>query len=216
MTAIKRINNSAGRRLLISLIIGAIVSAVAFALNIGNIALLLGYDAAALVFVVWVWLIVWPMNGDRTAKFALREDPSRAASEIILILASIASLVAVGYALVASANTHGVNHGLLAITGVGSVVISWALVHTLYALQYAMLYYSTKVAGGVNFKNDETPSFSDFAYLAFTVGMTFQIADTDLIGNKFRRTVLKHALLAYLFGTVIVATTINFIAGLGK
>jgi uncharacterized membrane protein len=99
--------------------------------------------------------------------------------------------------------------------GVGSVIISWAVVHTIFTLRYARLYY-LDVDGGVDFHQLGAPRFSDFAYMAFTIGMTFQVSDTEVNTPTFRAYILRHALLSYLFGTVIVALTINLLAGLGK
>jgi uncharacterized membrane protein len=98
--------------------------------------------------------------------------------------------------------------------GVGSVGLSWFTVHTLFTLRYARLYY-TGEDGGVSFNQDAPPRYLDFAYLAFTIGMTFQVSDTELQSPAIRHSALRHALLSYLFGAVILATTINLIAGLG-
>jgi uncharacterized membrane protein len=95
-----------------------------------------------------------------------------------------------------------------------SVALSWVVVHTVYTLRYARLYY-TPPEGGVDFGGSELPRFSDFAYLAFTLGMTFQVSDTNLKTNAFRKLALGQSLLSYLFGTVIVASTVNFIVSLG-
>jgi uncharacterized membrane protein len=92
-------------------------------------------------------------------------------------------------------------------------VTSWALVHTVFALRYAHVYYTAPV-GGIDFKSDEAPDFRDFAYVAFTVGMTFQVSDTDIQTRTMRHTVLSHALLAYLFGAVILASMVNIVATL--
>jgi uncharacterized membrane protein len=96
---------------------------------------------------------------------------------------------------------------------VASVAASWALVHTLYMLRYAVLYYSETV-GGINFNQSRRPTFADFAYLAFTIGMTYQVSDTNLTTKAVRRTATRHALLAFLFGSVIVALLINTVASL--
>ncbi len=101
------------------------------------------------------------------------------------------------------------------MTAIGglTVVVSWSVVHTVFALRYAREYYSTPV-GGIDFKSDdEEPDYQDFAYVAFTVGMTFQVSDTDVQARPIRRTVIRHALLAYLFGAVILAVAVNVIAG---
>ena len=87
-------------------------------------------------------------------------------------------------------------------------------VQTLFMLRYAHLYYGGERVGGVEFGNAELPDYHDFAYLAFTVGMTFQVSDTEVTERALRHTVLRHALLSYLFGTAIIASTISVLAGL--
>jgi uncharacterized membrane protein len=110
---------------------------------------------------------------------------------------------------------HGRTELLRVLLGVGSVVVSWALVHTTFTLHYARVYY-TEPGGGIHFTETELPRYTDFAYLAFTIGMTFQVSDTVLTSSQLRRTALIHALSSYLLGTVILASTVNLIAGLGK
>ena len=106
---------------------------------------------------------------------------------------------------------HGVEIGF----GVASVVVSWLLVHTIFTLKYARLYYGDP-EGGVDFENKVRPPYSDFAYLSFTIGMTFQVSDTDIKSKQIRRTILRHAWLSFPMGAVIIATTINVVAGLAK
>jgi uncharacterized membrane protein len=96
---------------------------------------------------------------------------------------------------------------------VGSVALSWATVHTIFTLRYARTYYEAP-DGGIDFNEDDPPTYLDFAYLAFTIGMTFQVSDTNLTIKPIRRTALRHALLSYLFGAVIVALSINVVASL--
>jgi uncharacterized membrane protein len=86
-------------------------------------------------------------------------------------------------------------------------------VQTVFISHYARLYYSHP-AGGIDFNQDARPRYSDFAYLAFTIGMTFQVSDTSLQTSAFRAVALRQALLSYLLGAVILATTINLVAGL--
>jgi uncharacterized membrane protein len=77
---------------------------------------------------------------------------------------------------------------------------------------YARLYY-TPPSGGIDFADDD-PDFRDFAYTAFTIGMTYQVSDTTLRDRGIRRTVLGHAFISYVFGVVIVAAGVNVVAGL--
>jgi uncharacterized membrane protein len=101
---------------------------------------------------------------------------------------------------------------LLTALALVSVALAWSAVHTVYALRYARLYY-TPPDGGVDFKGGR-PDYPDFAYLALTIGMTFQVSDTDLTGKPVRRQALRHALTSYVFGTVIVAITVSSVASL--
>jgi uncharacterized membrane protein len=89
-------------------------------------------------------------------------------------------------------------------------------VHTVFALRYAHEFYARPPVGGIDFKcgPEYEPDYRDFAYVAFVVGMTFQVADTDITNRDVRHTVLLHALLAYLFGAVILAVTINIVAAI--
>jgi uncharacterized membrane protein len=206
---------SARRRTVISALVGLAGGAVAYlALPPASIPLL-AWDLAAVTYVCWVWISVWKFDPRQTAAHAVREDPTRATADIMVLCAAVVSLVAVGYVLARASSLTGLGKGLNVGFGVASVIASWTIVHTVFALKYARRYYAG-TAGGVDFHEDERPCFSDFAYLAFTVGMTFQVSDSELNSKGFRKTVLVHSLLSYLFGTFIVALAINVIAGLTK
>ncbi|MGZ4572217.1 MAG: DUF1345 domain-containing protein [Blastococcus sp.] len=177
-------------------------------------AVLAGWDAAALVFSAWVWAMMAPAGGAATATHATREDPGRAQTDAIVLLAAVANLLSVGFVLVQASSAKGPSQDLLAGLAVVSVALSWCTVHTLFSLRYARLYYSGR-PGGIAF-NQKTlpPRYLDFAYVSFTIGMTFQVSDTDLETPEIRATALRQSLLAYLFGAVILAATINLISGL--
>jgi uncharacterized membrane protein len=207
------------RRQVFEALIPGVVAGVAVGLaarpSLGPLA---GYDVAAIFYVVRVWLHVWTLDGDRTAAIAVREDPMRASADVIVLAAAVASLGAVAVAIVQGHDAHGHIQDVEMGIGAGSVVISWLLVHTIFALKYARLYYGPTQGGegGVKFDGAKRPPYSDFAYLAFTIGMTFQVSDTDFQTSEFRRLALRHALLSYLFGAVILAASINLVAGLAN
>jgi uncharacterized membrane protein len=174
-----------------------------------------GWDVGALLFVSWMWRSLWPLNAEETARQARRENPHRVPADGLLLGASVTSLLALGLVLVRAGHSSGLTKGLLIGLGIASVVLAWSVVHTVFTLRYAKLYYEGR-PGGVNFNEEESPCYTDFAYLALTIGMTFQVSDTNLQTKKIRRAALGHALLSYLFGALIIATTINLIAGLSK
>lgn len=176
---------------------------------------LVGWDVATLVYLTRVWLVIWPMDAEETARHAVRNDPTRTVAEIVLLLAATASLVSVGFVLARAAETTGTSELLRVGLGVLSVVLSWMVVHTIFTLRYARLYY-VDVDGGIDFNQEEPPDYGDFAYVAFSIGMTFQVSDTSLSSREIRRTVLRHAMLSYLFGTGVLATTINLVASLSS
>ena len=209
--------SSSSTRLVIALA-GGVAGAVVMGLVGGwTFAGLVGWDAASVLLVATTWLTVGPMDAGRTQRFAVREEPGRAITDILLIGASVVSLFGVGFVVVAGGNTHGVKGGFLVALGILTVVVSWSVVHTTYMLRYARLYYGGPI-GGVEFNSPdaEKPNYWDFGYLAFTVGMTYQVSDTALTSKVIRKTVLRQALLSYLFGVVIIAVMINLVAGLSK
>lgn len=205
---------SASVRLIVSLLGGIIIGVAVGMLRSWKYAPLGSWDAAAIVFLIWVWISIYGRNAQATANLAVREDPGRAWADILFMLASVASLAAVAVLLAQGGSADGTAKILAAGLGIVSVVISWTLIHTLFMLRYARMYYKNK--GGIDFNSNEAPQYSDFAYLAFTIGMTFQVSDNDFTTNEFRRVALQHALLSYLFGAVILASAINLIVGLGK
>jgi uncharacterized membrane protein len=202
-------------RLGVSAAIGAAAAGLTVALGNWQYAPSVGWDAAAVVFCGTVWLGVWPLSAELTAARATREDSSRATSDVLMLGASVASLVAVGIVLAAGHTAPDVERGLLAGLGLATVAVSWLTVHTIFMLRYATLYY-TGPRGGIDFNNTELPSYRDFAYIALTLGMTFQVSDTSLQTTQMRVAALQHSLMSYLFGSVILATAINLIAGLGR
>lgn len=174
-----------------------------------------GWIAAAGVFLLWTWAAVGRMDPQRTASHATREDPTSAATDLIVISASLASLVGVGYLLSAGSKTGG-DADVAAAVGIASVAAAWLVVHTVFTLRYARLYYLNG-SSGIDFnQDDEQPAYVDFAYLAFTIGMTYQVSDTDLKTRTIRATALRQALLSFVLGAVILATTINLVAGLSN
>jgi uncharacterized membrane protein len=196
----------------------AVVLGVAVALVVGNTVgwrfALVGWVVAAGVYVVWTRFMLRGMDAEQTCRWVRREDPTRWVADTVILSASIASLGGVGY-VVAAGSRSGPEAIEGALLGILTVAASWFAVHTLYTVHYARLYYSGD-PGGINFHDPEPPRFRDFAYVAFTVGMTFQVSDTEIGLTSIRATVLRHALLSYLLGAVVLAVTINLVAGLGS
>jgi uncharacterized membrane protein len=212
-------------RVSVSTVVG-VVAGVLVGLLLGWIyAAAVAFDVAALAFLVWTWVAVGRMDGEQTALHATREDPTRQLTRLIVLAACVASLGGVGVLLARAASEHGPQRAGVAALGLGSVAVSWFVVHGLFTLHYAELYYSgggdprqpgSGRSGGIDFGLDTPPRYGDFAYLAFTVGMTYQLSDTPLSTQVLRATVLRHALLSYLFGALIIGASVNFVVSLAS
>jgi uncharacterized membrane protein len=204
------------RRISIVAVVGVLVTAVLWAVVQWELAILAGWDAGALAFLITVGPIVLRSNGRQTEELAMVEDDTRPTATLLVVLACVASLVAVLVTLAAAGRESGALRLALIAGAMATVVVSWMVVNTIFTLRYADLHYRTVHEGGagVDFGAGGKPDFRDFAYVAFTIGMTYQVSDTNLRSRVLRRTVLAHATVSYVFGVVIVAAGINLVAGL--
>jgi uncharacterized membrane protein len=208
---------SARNQVLVAVAIG-VIAGVGVGLGYHpSVAPLLGFDAGALSYLARTWFTIWPLDAEATSRVAGREDPTRPVADLVLLSAAVATLAGVGILVAQSHSASGSRQNVEVGVAVGSIVVSWLLVHTIFTLKYARLYYGPLTPeGGVEFEDQVRPPYTDFAYLAFTIGMTFQVSDTDLQTPQFRALALRHALLSYLFGAVILAATINLVASLAS
>lgn len=202
---------TARTRVSVCLACGLVAFGVAMALLAWQVAVLLGWDVAAATWMAWIGASIAGKDSVATRQMATKEDDSRTAADLMLLGASVASLIGVLFLLLKAAQESGTAHTLMTVLAAATVVFSWATIHMLFTLRYARLYYQHD--GGIDFHDDRKADYGDFAYVAFTVGMTYQVSDTDLVAKPIRMTALRQALLAYLFGTVVIATTINMVAG---
>lgn len=201
------------RRLITCLGAGLVAGGATVLAGAPELSVLVGWCLAAGALLVWVWRISWPRDARGTERLAEEEGRTRVTDTVVLG-AAVASLAAVVVALVRSAAQDAVGVASV-VLGVLVVILSWALVNTVFALKYARMHYDGP-DGGVDFGQRESPAYSDFAYLAFTVGMSFAVPDTQLGSTPVRKVALGHALLSYLFGTVVIAVAINLVTNLGQ
>jgi uncharacterized membrane protein len=204
------------RRVSLSLAAGVVAGLLVAVLVEPALAPLVGWVVAAATILVWVWWISWPMGAEGTKRLAEEEQRSHSTDGGVLV-AAVVSLGAVVLALVRSSSNDAVA-ATVVVVSVVAVTMSWALVNTVFALKYARLYYKdeTDVDSGINFKHEHAPAYSDFAYLAFTVGMSFAVSDTEPTSSDVRKVVLGHALLSYGFGTGILAVAVNLVTNLAQ
>ncbi|MDY7526316.1 MULTISPECIES: DUF1345 domain-containing protein [unclassified Cryobacterium] len=203
----------AGTRASVALIVGVLVGVASGLIVKWAFAPAIGWVGAAVVFLSWTWIAVGRLDHSETARYATREDPSRFAAEVLILCASIASFWAIALILIEAGTVEGLAKAGLVALALSTIAASWLMVTTVFTLRYAHLYYSNET-GGIDFNQREPPRYSDFAYLAVTIGATFQVSDTNLQNHDIRITALRHSLLSYVLGVVVLATTINLVSGL--
>ncbi|WP_347352710.1 DUF1345 domain-containing protein [Intrasporangium sp.] len=204
-------------RLGVALLVGVVVGVLRWSapvvpprVPLANI--LLAFIVAGLAFSLPLLRTLMRMDAAATRTHVEGDDPGAALSDVIVIVVGLLGLCAVAVLLVGGPGT-GAEQVVDAVIGVVAVAVGWLLVHTVYLLRYARMYYSSP-APPIDFNQDADPQFSDFAYFSFNNGMAYQVSDTALRDSTMRRVVLGQCLLGYVYGTVIVATTINLIVGL--
>jgi uncharacterized membrane protein len=206
-------NIRAGVRVACAATLAVVVGVASSVFTAWQAALLVGWDAGALLLILWIWTAVAGLDAEESRSHASREDTSIRLSELIILSSGVALLAAVGLVLIRAGHATGGTKAYLITLGVLSVALTWMLVHTVFTLRYARTYYAEPV-GGIDFNEEDPPTYLDFAYLALTIGMTFQVSDTNLTSKIIRRIALAHALLSYVYGAVIVALVINVVSSL--
>jgi uncharacterized membrane protein len=181
----------------------------------------LAFSATVLAF---NWISFFTIHPQELHKKARLQDNSRFMIFIFIIIASVLSLFTIIVLVISTKEKHSlalIYHILLTIA---SVICSWFLVHTIFTLRYAHLYYTPikdvkgssdiTYAEGLDFPKEAEPDYLDFCYFSFGVGTTFQVSDISVTSSKIRRLILVHSLISFAYNTVIVALSINILSGL--
>lgn len=181
---------------------------------------IVAWDCGAICFLVLVGLLIHQATPQRMRRRAQTEDEGRWTILALVIIAACISLLAIGFMLKDNkglpASVLTLHLGLAGLT----VVTSWLLMHTIFALHYAHGYYmsdrqdaNSQQVGGLDFPQDTQPDYWDFLYFSFVIGMTCQVSDVQIVSKEMRRLALGHGIITFFFNTVILALSINLIAG---
>ncbi|VXC03147.1 Uncharacterized membrane protein [Microbacterium sp. 8M] len=197
----------------VAVLVGIVVGFIVTPLLGLAAGLLAAWGALALVSTVWILLVTWRMDAEQTRAHATEEDPGRRIARLIAVTGSFVSIAAVLVVVLEARHAAGWTQFALAGIAVLSVAASWALIQTDYMLRYAKLYYDG--SRGIMFNQSEDPQYTDFVYFSVGLGMTYQVADTNVTRNAIRRLVIAQTTIAYVFGALILGTIINLVTGLG-
>ncbi|MDQ2721672.1 MAG: DUF1345 domain-containing protein [Bacteroidota bacterium] len=206
-------------KLLISLALGVIVFFIFKTREINLLSnVLIGWDTFSLCMILMSWITFSVTRPQQIRTQARVQDTSRTVIFIIILISTLASFFAV-LLLILSKKLSGHNETYSLAIAIAGMLFSWFLIHTIFAIRYAHVYYGDDElqadthAGGLEFPDDDLPDFFDFAYFSFVLGMTFQVSDVQITSKQFRRLALLHGLLSFGFNTIMIALTINLIAG---
>ncbi|MBC6109048.1 DUF1345 domain-containing protein [Pedobacter fastidiosus] len=210
---------SAAKILLLSFSVGIVVYLGAFFIHLEALThIMLGWDASCIALIGMHWYMFFHTGTSQTHLKAKLQDETRGEIFAVVLVSTFAGLLAV-ILLLLNKNVEAVDL-TIALSG---MFLSWFLVHTTFTMRYAHLYYGdretvndTKKGGGLDFPGEHEPDFIDFAYFSFVLGMTFQVSDVEISSRRLRRLALLHSMISFIFNTVIVALTINALAGLSK
>ena len=207
------------RKLLLCLFIAIIVY---FVIQIKHLDFLthimIGWDTFGLGMILLSWITFSVTTSQQIRELAKTQDSSRAIIFFIVLISTFASFFAIVLLLLTKKDFKNTEtfHVIIAVSG---MVLSWALIHTIFTLRYAHIFYGDDKekpeihAAGLEFPGDEKPDYLDFAYFSFVLGMTFQVSDVQVTSKRMRRLAMLHGILAFGYNTVMIALTINLIAG---
>jgi len=173
-----------------------------------TVAVLAAIVACEATFVASAWAVLWPLDADATHANARREDLRPLLDELVVVIAACAGLLSIVVLLL-----RGEGDNVQAGLAVAGVFLAWASLHLMYATRYAAIYYGSP-EGGIDFNSPERPTYRDFLYFSYNLGMTYQVSDTAVSSSEIRAVVLRHCLLSYVFGTSVLATAINLVVGI--
>ncbi len=165
----------------------------------------------AITILSLMWLTIVIVHPRDLPKFSRIQDSSRTLILVFVVVAAVVSLFAVIDLVNDKSQKQYV--GL----AIGAIASSWILVHTIFTLRYAHLYYGNdikqkKPPGGLDFPHEPEPDYLDFAYFSFVVGMTSQVSDVAVGSKAMRRTALAHGVLSFGFNAIIIALTVGGLA----
>ena len=173
--------------------------------------LLVGWDIGIALYLVLAFHMMTVSTIDEIRRRAAREDEGQAAILVLTVVAALASLAAI-FALLSESARKG-RPAQSVILAIVTIVLSWALIHTIFALHYAHEFYDETAGGGLAFPGDEKePDYWDFVYFSFIIGMTSQVSDVGIVNKQIRRTATAHGVIAFFFNAALLALTINLAA----
>lgn len=209
-------------KLFISLTLSLCVTLALLPLHVSNVTrILISWDSFAMTMSGLMWWLFFTTDAEEQKEIVQRQDDDIAVIFSLVLVSVCISFI--GALLLTFNNNNGaLDKNLRTVATIAAIGLSWVLLHTIFTVRYAHLYHDDSIVktedktGGIDFPNPEAPDYIDFAYFSFVIGMTFQVSDVTISSKTIRRYALLHSLISFVFNTIIVALTVNILAGAVK
>lgn len=209
------------QRFIISVVLASVIYILLLVTDLNVIMkIMIAWSGFALSYISTSCIVFFTQTSTEIRKYSRQEDGSRIYVFLLIVITSFASLFTV--LLLMASQTKDTPQMILIPLAISGMLLSWLMVHVIFAFHYAHLYYGddvnnpSKHAEGLKFPDEKRPDYVDFLYFSFVIGTTFQVSDTDVTSRSIRRLVLLHGLLSFGLNAFVIALTINLIAGLMK
>lgn len=210
------------QKLMLSLFLALCSYAATLLLDMSTFTrIIISWDVFAIAMITMMWILFFTTTAGEQREIVKRQDDDIRVIFAIILISVCISLFGALF-LILSTNESIFEKDLRTIVTIAAITTSWILLHTIFTIRYAHLYHNPIAAvaengvGGIDFPKTDSPDYIDFAYFSFVIGMTFQVSDITISSKTVRRYVLMHSLISFVFNTIIVALTVNTIAGIGK
>ena len=208
------------QRLGLGLLAGLVTAALPLPL-VWQLRGLLGWSVGVAVYLALAWWLCECFDAKRTRDRAQAQDETSVVLFMLMLLASMACVAAIVIMMQQGSNLSGMERSLHVVLSVVALITSWLFIQTIFAFHYAHRFYqearrSEPAGAGLQFPGGQDPDYFDFLYYAYVVGMTSQVSDVQVNSREMRRLTLVHSVLSFGFNMLVLALSINVVAGMLK
>ena len=214
----KHLSETTGQQRLFSGLVAGLATAALPLPMVWQFRGLLGWSVGVAVYLTLAWWLCERFDARRTRERAQAQDEPSAVLFLLMLLASMACMAAIVVVMQQGKNYSGTERSLHIALSVGALIASWLFIQTMFAFRYAHRYYqeeknSEPDGPGLQFPGGQDPDYFDFLYYAHVVGMTSQVSDVQVTSREMRRLTLVHSVLSFGFNMLVLALSINVVAG---
>ena len=216
----KHLSSTTGpQRLIYGGAVGVVVGILPWPLLDGMARGVLGWTAGVALYLALAWWLAHAFDAAQTRERAQSLDQPNLLLLVVMLTAVMFSVVAIAMLLQQVKDLSGWVRALHVLLALTALAVSWLMIHTVYAFHYAHYYYQMQrerqaaAEHGFAFPGARAPDYADFIYVAYVIGMTSQVSDVQILSSDLRRITLVHSVFSFAFNMLVLALSINVVAG---